>query len=91
MLMKEPIQAGKLLLPNRLVMPPMATEKSSDGKVTDALCAYYRDRAEGAAIGLIITEHCYISKDGKASPGQLSVGEDCDMEGLKKLVEEKII
>lgn len=76
-----------MTLQNRLVMPPMATAKSTpNGKVSDALCAYYRERAEGGHIGLIIAEHSYVSLQGKASGIQLSLSEDGDVEGLKLLV-----
>ncbi|MBE5781636.1 MAG: NADH:flavin oxidoreductase [Clostridiales bacterium] len=87
-MLKESLNIGKMTVNNRLVMPPMATAKSTpDGVVTEELCEYYRERAEGGKIGLIITEHSYISKDGKASNGQLSIAEDTDVEGLKKLTE----
>lgn len=72
---------------NRLVMPPMATAKAEDnGKVSEQLCEYYAEKSNGGYIGLIITEHSYISPEGKASRGQLSISDDSDIEGLKKLV-----
>lgn len=73
---------------NRLVMPPMATSKSNqDGTVSQDLCDYYDEKSVGGHIGLIITEHCYISKEGKASLGQMSIDTNCDIEGLKKLTD----
>jgi 2,4-dienoyl-CoA reductase-like NADH-dependent reductase (Old Yellow Enzyme family) len=81
------IQVGAFTLKNRLVMPPMATGKSSAGHVTDELTAYYRDRAQYSAPGLIILEHAYIAPAGRASSGQLSIaGDDC-VDGLAKLVQ----
>jgi 2,4-dienoyl-CoA reductase-like NADH-dependent reductase (Old Yellow Enzyme family) len=78
---------NKLELKNRLVMPPMANEKSdNNGKVTDELCKYYNEKSNGGYIGLIITEHSYISPEGRASKGQLSISEASDIEGLKKIV-----
>jgi 2,4-dienoyl-CoA reductase-like NADH-dependent reductase (Old Yellow Enzyme family) len=51
----EPIQFGRVTLPNRVVMAPM-TRGMSPGKVsTPEMAAYYRRRAEGGT-GLIITE-----------------------------------
>ncbi len=42
----EPIAIHDLVLKNRLVMPPMATAKADEtGGVTDAVCAYYQERA----------------------------------------------
>ncbi len=74
-------------LNNRLVMPPMATSKSStDGKATQELFDYYDEKSKGGYIGLIITEHAYVTLEGKASTGQLSISDDSDIELLKKLV-----
>lgn len=82
-MLKKSIQKGRINLANRLVMPPMATEKSENGKVSEALCDYYKERS--GLIGLIITEHSYVMKNGKASRNQLSVGDDCDVNELRKL------
>lgn len=86
-LLGSPIKVGKLELPNRLVMPPMATAKAKeDGAVTKALCDYYSEKSQGGYIGLIITEHSFISQEGKASKGQLSISKDSDVAGLAELV-----
>lgn len=86
-LIHSPIKIGKLELKNRLVMPPMATERSNpDGTVSDALLEYYRPYAEGY-IGLIIVEHSFVHLQGRASAGQLSVSRDSDIEGLSRLAE----
>lgn len=85
-LINQPITVNKALIPNRLVMPPMATAMSGDnGEVTQALCDYYAEKSAGGYIGLIITEHCYISDEGKASKGQLSIAGDSCIAGLKRL------
>ena len=87
-MLNTPIHIGNLEIKNRLVMPPMATAKSSsDGKVTKQLCDYYAEKSNGGYIGLIIVEHSYISPDGKASLGQLSISDDSDIPGLKKLTD----
>ncbi len=84
----SPLTVGALNLHNRLVLPPMATAKSAaDGKVTDALCAYYAEKAHGGYVGLVITEHCYVNLQGKASEGQLSIADDSDIPGLTRLVD----
>lgn len=86
-LLKTPCSIKNLVLPNRLVMPPMATAKSTDdGKVTDALCEYYAEKSAGGYIGLIITEHSYVSQEGKAGKGQISIAKDEDVDGLKRMV-----
>lgn len=85
-LLTQPIKVKDIDISNRLVMPPMATSKSeSDGKVNKALVNYYDEKSKGGYIGLIITEHSYISKDGMASPGQVSISRDTDVDGLKAI------
>ncbi len=86
-MLKTPIRIRHLTLNDRLVMPPMATGKSDNGKVTAELVEYYRQRAEGDALGLIITEHSYMDIKGKAGPNQVSIAEPSDITGLKKLVD----
>lgn len=86
-MLKTPIMIKKLELANRLVMPPMATAKSSNGKVSAALLDYYRERAQGDALGLIITEHSFMDIKGKAGENQVSIAEPSDIAGLKKLVD----
>lgn len=81
----DSIQVGSLTLHNRLILPPMATEKSENGVVTEELCQYYSERAQGGHIALITTEHNYIMANGQASPHQVSVSRDSDVEGLSKL------
>ncbi|EHJ00566.1 NADPH dehydrogenase [Clostridium sp. DL-VIII] len=77
----------KLKLNNRLVFPPMATAKSDNGIVSQSLLDYYDEKSKGGYMSLIVIEHSYITPQGRASKGQLSIAEDCNMEGLKKLAE----
>ena len=86
-LLKEPILINHLRLANRLVMPPMATAKAEDGQVTKALLEYYDEKSRGGYIGLIITEHSYVNKQGLAHGGQLSLSRDSDIAGLRELVQ----
>ncbi|WP_067792813.1 alkene reductase [Actinomadura formosensis] len=59
----EPLSAGKLELPNRLVMAPMTRSRAgADGTVGELHAEYYRQRA-GA--GLIITEGTQPSVRGQ--------------------------
>ena len=61
-ILNTPIMVGNIKLNNRIVMPPMATAKAgNDGKVSQALCNYYDEKSHGSYIGLIITEHSFIS------------------------------
>ena len=81
----DAISIQSVQLSNRLVMPPMARRMSENGNVPSTLCQYYSERALGGYLGLIITEHCYIDKLGRANPNQVSVGEDADVFGLQQL------
>ena len=84
--LQEPITIGKLTVSNRLVMPPMSSGKTTkEGRVTDEICDYYGKRADGGYIGLIIVEHAFVSLEGKAHQGQMSIAEDRDISGLQKL------
>ncbi len=87
MLLKEPITIKNLEIPNRLVLPPMHTGKCPDGKVTPEWCDYYVRRAANGAVGLIITEFSYVSQQGRATPTQVSLADDSDIEGHKTLVD----
>lgn len=85
-ILKSELKVKKLVLQNRLVMPPMATPKSADvGLVTEELCTYYREKSK--AVGLVITEHSYVDIVGKAHKGQLSIADDRTISGLTKLTQ----
>lgn len=82
----KPLKTEKLTLNNRLVFPPMATEKSSEGgKLGQGILDYYDEKSKGGYIPLIIIEHSFINEQGKASKGQLCVADDRNNEGLKEL------
>ncbi|MDU7453694.1 NADH:flavin oxidoreductase [Clostridium saudiense] len=82
----KPLVNSKLQLNNRLVLPPMATAKcEDDGKVTQEILDYYDEKSKGGYISLIIIEHSFIEKQGKAHKGQLSIANDNLIEDLKKL------
>lgn len=86
-ILNTPVQIGKITLKNRLVMPPMAISKADEhGKVTASTLEYYDEKSAGGYIGLIIAEHSYVSPEGKASNGQLSISDDSDIAGLQQIV-----
>ena len=59
----EPFALSGLLLPNRIVMPPMTRARAAAGQVpTDLMAKYYAQRASA---GLIITEGTQISAQGQ--------------------------
>lgn len=85
--LREPLTVSGLKLRNRLVLPPMATSKANpDGSITDDLLAYYDEKSRGGALGLAITEHFYVSEQGRNRVGQPSVADDAMMDGLAALV-----
>ena len=84
----EPLVHGNLSLHNRLVMPPMATAKAdTNGEMTDDLLGYYDEKSAGGAIGLVITEHCYIALEGRNRVGQPSIADDETVGGWKRFVD----
>lgn len=87
-LILKALEKGKLRLENRLIFPPMATSKSDkNGYISQEILDYYDEKSRGGYIGLIIIEHSFITQQGKASDGQLSVASDSTVEGLRKLAE----
>lgn len=86
-ILQKPISVGKLQLGSRLVMPPMATEFSDAGFVTDKLIEHYTMRTAGGYLGLVTIEHSFVSPEGKASKNQLSAAEDAVIPGLARLAE----
>lgn len=73
-----------LTLKNRIVMPPMNTELATEkGVVTERLIQHYAKRAKG--VGLVIIEHCYVTRTGKLSKRQLGAYDDKLISGLQKL------
>jgi len=87
--LQEPLTTERLTLKNRLVMPPMATSKcNEDGTMSNGLLEYYDEKSRGGHIGLIITEHSYISEEGMVRKKQLSVAGDEMVDGLKMLADK---
>lgn len=82
----KPLELKRLILKNRLIMPPMATSKSeADGKVSGEILDYYAEKSQGGYISMIIIEHSFINQEGKASAQQLSIAEDSVVEKLREL------
>ncbi len=83
--LQSPLEIRGVSFKNRLVLPPLATEKTEDGFINKELLDYYRAYAEGGNIGTIVVEHTYISADAPISPRQISSSRDEDIEGLRRL------
>ena len=83
-----PLQAGKLLLKNRIVMPPMGTGFGNvDGTPSEITENYYRRRAEGGA-GLIIVELAAVDPMGRSRAQTLTIYEDRVIDSYRRLSEE---
>jgi NADPH2 dehydrogenase len=87
----SPLSFAGLRTRNRIVMPPMATAiegpggaRSDDGIPSGSTLAYYRERSQNG-VGMIIVEHTYVSKCGKAHKGQLGLHSDSAVESFDRL------
>lgn len=82
----DPIMVGEVLLKNRIVMAPMATNLATkEGHVTDELMSYYVERARNE-VGLVIIEStCIDSPVGRNIAHELCADRDDCIPGLKRL------
>lgn len=79
-----PLRIKGLTLRNRVVMPPMGTNlATAEGAVSETLIEHYVRRSR--AVGLLIIEHSYISRDGKLNEKQLGIYNDDLVVGLEQL------
>ena len=83
----SPGNIGTMRLPNRFVMPPMATNYADEnGCVTDRQIAYYRERARGG-VGYITFEHTAVLQQGKAAVRMAMISSDEHVPGFKRLAD----
>lgn len=81
----SPIWINGLRLPNRIVMPPMATYMATEeGEITPQIIDHYRARASA---GLVIVEHSYVRKQGRMNRKQIGIHSPRMLEGLRALVQ----
>ena len=83
-----PLTIHGMQLPNRIVMPAMATNFANEtGGVTPWMLGYYEARARGGT-GLIVVENCNIEYPrGRSGAVQLRVDDDAFVPGLAQLAE----
>ena len=86
-MLAKPIKIRDLTLINRLELVPMATRSGENGFVTQKTLDYYKDKTQTKKIGLVITEHHYVSPEGMADPNQLSAASDDTIPSLKALAD----
>ena len=77
----QPLQAGALHLPNRIVMAPLTRCRSSAGRVPNAMMAEYY--AQRASFGLILSEATSVSPMGVGYPDTPGIWSDEQVEGWK--------
>ena len=83
----QPFELGPLTLKNRLVMTAMSTNQADRlGRVTPAMTAYYKTRAEGG-VGLVTVEEASLHPSLPHIPRALGVYGDHLIPGLARLVE----
>ncbi len=84
--LKSPVTAGKLTLPNRLAVQPMegcdGTPDGAPGELT--LRRYDRFAASGA--GLVWVEACAVVREGRANPRQLWIHEE-NLDAFRRLTD----
>lgn len=80
-LLFEPLQAGAIRLPNRIVMAPLTRSRAGAERIPNALMAeYYAQRANA---GLIISEATSVSAQGVGYLGTPGIWSDAQVEGWK--------
>lgn len=81
----SPSRIGNLELPNRVVMTAMHLNYTPGGRVSDRIVAFYEERAR-YGLALAIVGGCSVD-EYSGSPDMLSLKEDCDKDGLKRLTQ----
>jgi 2,4-dienoyl-CoA reductase-like NADH-dependent reductase (Old Yellow Enzyme family) len=84
-LLLSPLRVGKLTLPNRIAMPPMATFLAeADGLVTRGHIEHYRNTS---GPGLVFVEGAAVLPEGRISKRQLGIYSEGHLEGLARLAQ----
>lgn len=74
-LLFTPLRTRSLELRNRIVVSPMCEYSSRDGFANDWHLVHLGSRAVGGA-GLVLTEACAVTADGRISPDDLGIWKD---------------
>lgn len=83
-LLLEPYTLRGLTLPNRIVVSPMCQYSSVDGLANDWHLVHLGSRAVGGA-GLVFTEACAVTADGRITPEDLGIWQDAQIEPLQRI------
>ena len=87
-LLQTPMKIKNIEIHNRLVMAPMECRRTDEkSQVTEEMLKYYDERTRDGAFGLVVTEHHFVSPEGRASDRQLSIVDDSKIESNRRLAE----
>ena len=82
----QPGNIGRLHLKNRLIMAPMGNSLADEeGRVTDGLLAYYKERAVGG-VGCVTTQFFSVNREDMM-PYSLGLYDDSFLPGLRSIVD----
>jgi anthraniloyl-CoA monooxygenase len=84
--MFTPYRLRDVILPNRIVMSPMAMYSAQDGLINDFHMVHLGARALGGA-GLVFAEMTCVSPDGRITPNCLGLWNEEQAAGWKRLVD----
>jgi 2,4-dienoyl-CoA reductase-like NADH-dependent reductase (Old Yellow Enzyme family) len=79
----QPLQAGALLLPNRVVMAPLTRCRAAAGRVPNSMMAEYY--AQRASFGLILSEATAVTPMGVGYPNTPGIWSDAQVEGWQRV------
>ena len=80
----DPVKAGNLHLPNRIVMAPLTRNRAPDAVPTPLMAEYYAQRASA---GLLITEATAISAQGQGYADVPGLYGTDQLDGWKRVTE----
>ncbi len=80
----DPVQAGDLLLPNRIAMAPLTRNRAPNAVPTPLMAEYYAQRASA---GLLITEATAISAQGQGYADVPGLYATDQLDGWKRVTE----
>lgn len=84
-ILNQPLIAGDLHLPNRVVLAPLTRCRADEGRVPNALMAKYY--AQRASAGLILTEATSVTPMGVGYPDTPGIWSDEQVEGWKHITQ----
>ncbi len=79
----QPLSAGALLLPNRIIMAPLTRCRASEGRVPNKMMAAYY--AQRASFGLILSEATAVTPMGVGYPDTPGIWSDEQIEGWQQV------